>query len=88
VSLAGVNNKDKQKFVYAFNIVPIRQLTKAQVWKDICNCAKFVTYIQLNEQPGDASEFPYAQAVAGLVNAEIERREKQVSRKLNSCISF
>jgi hypothetical protein len=43
VALAPVENKSKEKSLYAFNITPLRGLTRAQ----------------LTEQPANASEFPY-----------------------------
>ena len=44
IGLASVGNKQKAKYLYAFNVAPMKELTREQ----------------LTEQPADATEFPYA----------------------------
>ncbi|VDM46490.1 unnamed protein product [Toxocara canis] len=51
IGLASVNNTEKEKWLYAFSIVPGRKMSRAE----------------LTAQPPNASEFPYMEILANLI---------------------
>ncbi|PAV79700.1 hypothetical protein WR25_19083 isoform C [Diploscapter pachys] len=62
IGLAPVNNQEKQKWLYAFNLQPMRKMTRNE----------------LTAQPPNASEFPYMELLQELAKKEVElEREKR-----------
>ncbi len=60
IGLAKVGNDRKAKFLYAFNIVPMKELSR----------------VELTDQPPDTTEFPYAEVIRDLLLVEREKDRK------------
>uniref|UniRef100_A0A914WE37 CWF19-like protein 1 n=1 Tax=Plectus sambesii TaxID=2011161 RepID=A0A914WE37_9BILA len=60
IGLASVGNAEKAKWLYAFNVTPMRQLSRSE----------------LTEQPPNASEFPYLQLLTSLIIKEREMNQR------------
>uniref|UniRef100_A0A2K6VLD5 Cwf19-like C-terminal domain-containing protein n=1 Tax=Onchocerca volvulus TaxID=6282 RepID=A0A2K6VLD5_ONCVO len=65
IGLAAVNNPEKDKWLYAFSITPMRKLSRAE----------------LTAQPDNTTEFPYMEILARMILDEREKRKKQEDSK-------
>jgi hypothetical protein len=68
IGLASVNNVEKEKWIYAFNFVPLKLLSRAE----------------LIEQPPNASEFPYMELLTSLVIRRNAADEAAAAQKNNN----
>uniref|UniRef100_A0A915B4K0 Cwf19-like protein C-terminal domain-containing protein n=1 Tax=Parascaris univalens TaxID=6257 RepID=A0A915B4K0_PARUN len=61
IGLASVDNSDKEKWLYAFSIVPMRKMSR----------------MELTAQPPNTSEFPYMEIIADLILEERASAEER-----------
>lgn len=67
IGLASVDNEEKAKFLYAFNVTPMKSLSGKE----------------LTEQPPNASEFPYAESIRNLMNKRTAAKRNQQQPGVN-----